>query len=88
MMLLDDIEHGPRQIVLQGEIDAILHVRLDDQRGKRRVVRVVGVGPVALVFREIFRFCRLADIVEKSADAGEQRVGADGIGGIFRQLGR
>jgi hypothetical protein len=46
----------------------------------------VGVGPLALVFAEVLRVLGLADVVKQGADPGDERMGADGIGGVLGKL--
>ena len=58
----------------------------DDPGGFKRIEVVVGVLAIALVFREEIRVFGFADVVEESADAGEKRVGADGVGSVFGEL--
>ena len=86
VVLADDIDHGAGEAVADGEFDAIGDVPLDDLGRFNRVVFVVGVVAVALVFGEVRRVRGLADVVEKGADAGQQGVGADGVGGVFGEL--
>ena len=86
-MLLDHVDHRLGQLVLEGEVDAVLDVALDDERGKRRITLVVGIDPFALVLGKVLRLGGLADIVKERADAAEQRVGADGVGGVLGQIG-
>ena len=47
----------------------------------------MGIMPAALVLAEILGVERLSHVVEKCANPGEQRIGSDGVGGVFRQLG-
>ena len=68
-----------------GERDAFLHVRGDHQFGKRRTHRVVRIAEGSLVLNEIFRFDHFPDVVKISADATEQSVGSNGVGGVFGQ---
>ena len=86
VVLADDIDHGAGEAVADGKFDAVGDVALDDLGRFNRVVFVVGVVAVALVFGEVRRVRGLADVVKKGADAGEQRIGADGVGGVFGEL--
>ena len=86
VVLTDDVEYGAREAVANGEFDAVGDVALDDLGRFNRFVFVVRIVAVALVFGEVRGVRGLANVVEEGADAGEQGVGADRVGGVFGEL--
>ena len=84
VMLGDEIGDRRRQVVLFRECHPVLDMADDDQRAQRRFEQVVAVL-AGLIFDEVLRFEHFADVVEVTADADEERVGADGLGRRFGQ---
>ena len=87
MVLLDDVDHGARKMMFFGEFNAVRNVPLDDAGGDNRISWRVRVDSFALVFAEEGGVRCLADIMKERADPGDQRIRADGVGGIFSELG-
>ena len=84
VVLFDEVDQRLGQVVLVGEIDAVLDVADDDQRAHGRGQMVVpAVGAFGHVLDEVLRLEHLADVVEIGSHADEQSVGADGIGRRF-----
>ena len=84
MVLFDEVNDGPGQAVLPGQGQAVLDVANDDQGAQGRLERIVPIF-TGLVFDEILRLEHLAHVVEITPYAGQQGIGADGLGCGFRQ---
>ena len=84
-MLLDGVDNRLAQLVLPGNLDAVLDMGDEDQTGHggRQLVVLVFAG--GLVFDEIQRLFHFADVVVISAHFGQQRIGADFGGGGLHQ---
>ena len=87
MVLADHVDHRARQVVADGQLDAVRHVLPDDRGRDARVLLVVGIAAVSLVLREIRGVGGLADVVEERAGAREERVGADRVARVLGELG-
>ena len=81
VVLLDQVDDRLGQVVLPGQVDAVLDVADDDQRAHRRRQVGVAVGGAGLVLDEIVRLEHLADVVEVRPDPDQQGVGPDPLGG-------
>ena len=46
----------------------------------------MGINPIALVLGKVAGVLGFAQIVKQGAHAGDQRIGTNGIGGVFGQL--
>ena len=62
-MLSNNLNNLGVEFVLNGHIDAILHMSNDHDGTHRRCQRIVRIS-IALILNEILRFTELADIVE------------------------
>ena len=79
VMLTDDIDDIPAQVMVLGELDAFLHVRDEDEAAHGRGELFVAVFAVELVFDEVERLLDLSDIVVVGRDLGQKGIGADGL---------
>src|SRR5215210_3404571 len=70
------------QVPLAPELDAVLHVALDDAGGEGGGEGRVRVHARDLVLDKVVGVFEFADVVVVSAYAGEQRVGPDALGGV------
>jgi len=83
VVLGDEIAHPVGQAVLAGQGQAVRRVRDDDVGtglGVQTVVRVLAVG---LVLGKKVGAHDLADVVIVGADARQERIGADRLGGAL-----
>ena len=87
MVLLDEVDDRLGQVVLPGQVGAVLDVGDDHQRAHGRHQRLVAVVVVPLVLDEVARLEHLADVVEVGADADQQPLGADALGGRLGDRG-
>ena len=81
----DHLADQGRQSVAVREREAVLHVSRHDPGGHERVELVVRIG-AGLVLDEGERVPHLADVVVISADARDQRVRADDLGGPLGEV--
>ena len=86
MVFLDDVDDVLIEFMFEGKIDALLHVRHDDERAHRWGEIVMRVALEAHVFCKVFRLHQFADVVEIRADTTERGVGADRFGGGLGQV--
>ena len=88
VMLADEVDDAFGNAMLGGELDAFLHVVLDDEGGhlglQRGVAHLVFVGD--LVFGEIFGLGGFSDVVIEASGANEEVADADFSGGGFGEL--
>src|SRR5436190_5928866 len=85
MMLRDEINDPCRQSHLAGELNTVGHVADDYFRALRRFEPVVRILR-QLIFNEMLRCGRFADIVIQSTDTGEQAIAADHAARLFGKL--
>ena len=83
MMLRNEIDDLLRKLVFAREIDAILHMRNNQQRADGRLQALVSQLCFRRVLNEIFRLSSLSKIMVEHARADEPRVRANGIGCRF-----
>ena len=81
VVLLDHVDDRLRQMVLPGEVGAVLDVGDDHQRAHGGHEALVAAAVLALVLHEVARLEHLADVVEIGPHAAQQAAGADGVGG-------
>ena len=86
MVLHDDILYLLGKAVILRKRKPVGRMGDQDGRGNKGIGHLVRVL-AKLVFLEIDRTFHLTDIVEIRADAGKQRIGADGFGRAFSQIG-
>ena len=84
MVLRDEAHDGLRQALLARQLHAAGDVLVDHARALQRVEALVRRGLAgADVLDEEGRRDQLADVVVVGADADEQRIGADAVGGAL-----
>ena len=81
VVLLDQVDDRLRQVMLPGQVGAVLDVGDNHQRAHRRHERLVAAGLGALVLDEIAGLEHLADVVEIGPHADQQAAGADALRG-------
>src|SRR6202035_1492489 len=86
MVLLDGVADRLRQVVLAGELDALLDVVDEDEGAHRGEELVVAVLPRALVLDEVLRAEDLADVVVEPAGVSENGVGADPLATLLGEV--
>jgi len=85
VVLGDGLAQGPLELVLPGQGEALADMVEDDQAAHAGLEVTVRVDALGDVLGEELRLVQLADVMEVGADARHQRVGADGLGGLFGQ---
>ena len=87
VVLRDERDERLGQARPVGDVDPVGDVALEDLGRRLRVELVVDVVAAGLVLDVRERVGQLADVVVVGGDAGEQRVGADRLGGPLGQVG-